>query len=466
MSTTAAQQKGILVVHADGAASWWSRLVPAVSAVTVPVGPGAAVQVDAGHPERVLAWSVEATGDLAALARALGDPDLVDRTRALTSDAGEVYVDDVPLLTEPWTRRATVAAVDRCTVRPIAEGALLLDWAESAYNTGNLGDAERLFAAAAPTLMTLGEQCVDGLLAGGVAADVTRVAAVAAEALVAHGWGPDIRALSQRLSEGLNMPVDNGNASVLLSDWVTAAAVETHLGGGVPSAVRPAYVDPEVVPQRLLAWTGADHPDLIVEMDSGESTLVSVLLEASADVRSPEAAHMMAYAAESDGTLVAVAPMHVERRSLTAVLTPPARDEITLVFGIYDADIDPMRLRNDATGQVLIEVDRWMRDAFTRHRYAQVLSYASSAENLDEARARQRTHLGIARTAADNAIELLESEGLRPGVDQAAAALLMGRRDAIKSYRGTIAAAATTVSSWRPLLAEIVEPEPADDGDD
>lgn len=464
MSTTAAQQKGILVVHADGAASWWSRLVPAVAAVTVPVGPGAAVQVDAAHPERVLAWSVDVDGDMVALARALGDPDLVDRTRVLTSDAGEVYLDDVPLLTDPWTRRATVAVVDRCTVRPIAEGALLLDWAESAYTTGKFGDAERLFAAAAPTLMMLGEQCVDGLLAGGVAADVTRVAAVAAEALASHGWGPDIRALSQRLTDELNPPVEYGTASLLLSDWVTAADVETHLGGGVPSAVHPAYVDPEAVPQRLLAWTGADHADLIVEIDSGKSALVSVLLEASADMRSPEAAQMMAYAAESDGTLVAVAPMHVEGRSLTAVLTPPARDEMTLVFGIYDADIDPTRLRNDATGQVLIEVDRWMRDAFTRHRYAQALSYASSAEDLEEARARQRTHLGIARTAADNAMEILESEGLKPGVDQAVAALLMRRRDAIKSYRDSMVPE-TPAAVWRPLLAEIVEPESTDGAD-
>ena len=463
MSTTAAQHKGILVVHPDGAASWWSHRVPAVAAVTVTVGHGAAVQVDAAYPQQVLAWSVAAGGDVEALARALDDPELVARVQVLTADTDEVLPDDAPVLATAWQRRATVAAVDQCSVRPVSEGALLLDRAEAAVETGNSEAAEQLFALAAPTLMHLGEQCLDGILVGVVASDVARMAGVAAEALSAHGWGPDIQELARSLADELDATADHGIAAI--NDWVASVGVQTHLGEGAPGTLLATYVDPALVPQRMLAWTGADHPDLMVEIGSDETALVSVYLDAAADVRSPDSMRLLAYAAEPDGTVAAVAPMYVVGRALVATLSFAGRDEATLSFGVYHADVDPARLRTDPLAQVLVEVDRWMLDAFSRHRYARALLYASTAGDDHDAQKRQHTQLGIARTAAENAIELLESYVPSAATDHRAAALLVARRDAIRSYRESLTADQHYPDSLRPLLAEVVEPEPVEDGD-
>lgn len=461
MTTPQSHDEGVLVVHADGAASWWSRRVAAVAEVAVPVGRNAAVQVDAAHPERVLAWSVHSGGDVQALARAFGDPELEDRIAFLTTDSDEVYIDQAPILTEPWVRRATVAAVSQCTVRPVSEGVLSLNRADSEYATGNIDAAKRLFAISAPVLLHLGEQCLDRTLGGRVAADVTRLATVAADALQANGWGPELTALSARLATELG--ANRELATTTLADWVPSVAVASRLGAAdAPAAVWSTYIDPRSVPQRLLAWPGADSPDLIIEIDDDRTVLVSVMLAESVDVRSPDINQLMAYAAATDGQLVAVSPMHVAGRTLTATLQPTDVEPADLTFGVYHLDRDPARLRADPMGQTLIEADRWMLEAFNQHRFAQAVVYADAGRELDEARKRQKTHLSMARTAADNAIEILENAGLSGTIDKQAAAQLLARRTAIAAYRDTFTPDASTHPGWQPLLAEVIAPDPPD----
>lgn len=459
MSTAQSEGKGVLVIHADGAAAWLSPLAPAVAGVRVGVGIGAVIEVDAANPASVLGWGLQADGDAAAMAEALNEPSLVQQLSVLAGTADDVFVKSAPVLTDPWVRRATVAAVEQCTVRPINEPALLLDKAAADHGTGRTASATHLFRMGAPSLLDFGEDCLSGAITGGAATDVATIAGIAARSLENTGWETEVRELAARLDS--HVGVSDGLLQSLLEEWSPAlVAGNLNVSVGTQEVVTKGfYVDPIAVPARLLAWSGGSNSDLTVTWKRGSnSAVVSAELAESTDARSSGAQELIAYASDPRaGIVVAIAPMVVDGRKVHATFDCD-REPGTLSFGVYHSETDIASLRLDLLGRTLAMVDRLMRDAYSHHRYASAAVHSTpTMTDLDAVTNTRNTHLSRARHAADNASVLIEDLlDENDNLDDATVTLLNRRRDAIDGYAESLVPGEVPVAGAETLLSEIV----------
>lgn len=449
---TEANAEGALVVGADGTTSWWLPRAAAVAEVRVPVAVGVEFSVDAGDPTLVLGWSAAADADLAMLSEVFGDAGLVDRIRALRDGDRRIVVEKPPALTRPWVRFATVAAVRQRAVRPLHEGALLLDLAAAASGIGNGEAAAHVFGLAAPSLLALGEGCLVGDIRGGAATELVDIAQAAATALAGTAWAQDVHALATRLQEEVSEVPD-----VFIDDLVGAFSADIWVADvSTPSSVlNPEFVDPALVPARILSWAGAGKPEVFVEMHAGY-VIVTATLAQRVDDRTLEANQLLAYAARrEDGGLVATVPMTVAGRTVKAALA--VGDDLDhLSFGIFHADSDLDDVRADPTGRLMVEVDREMADAFAYQRGAlAVLHRTSIGDDQSAALEAREGAVNEALAASGRALSLV-MEGLDRGIDdEDTREHFESRVEAIEAFetnleRGEIPSGA------EPLLAELL----------
>lgn len=461
---TAHRADGVLFIDDEQTTSWYSARLTAVAPVEIELGAGCVAQIDPAYPDMVLAWRAHSAAAVAALARAVGDPaiaGIVDNARA-AGDGSRVV--RAPVLTAQWAHFALVAAVARWMMRPVHKGALLIDRAVAAAAVDRTAAAKTLFIYAEDALLDLAERCVDAELP----AAVTDLVAHAVR--VADGLG--VAGDSARLADELDRrsAIDDD----ILRDFLTrrrqaATTARTDVQIGTldgEDAVRSLgfdVVDIASVPPRIIAWSGPEQSELLIEHRSDSDVFViTARLADGVDPSCREVRGLLAYAAERDtGTLVTTAPLRLLDRTLIANLPASSRIIADLHFGVFDASTDLDSLRTDPIGRCLAAVDRTMVDAWSHQRTAHAALHtvpaSAAAELLDKAQAEHRAQLRTARSSAANARKLLERE-LRvvdPDDPDAAAlrTLLRDRLDAVNRYARAMATGAD------PILTELVPPE-------
>ena len=475
MTTPDTTGDGLLVVDDTGTVSWWSARPAAVAPVDVTIGPGAVVQVDASYPAQVLNWILAPGADPAVLATAVGDPDLAATITALAGAGEGTTPMAAPQLTPPWARRAEVAAVTRWTMRPLHEGALMLDDAASEYRTGNTLAASRLFALASPTLFDLGEQCLDGTIRGGPAGELREITRIAEHATTGTGWGPEVLALAAALQDHSDLDDDWALAALLTTQDLSSAdatrGVSDWGSTGTEVSITTTALDPHTVPPRILGWSGAETYELLVEYrEDADTVTVTATLAATVDPLCLEAQQLLAYAADrATGAVTACAPMQVQGRAVVATLPCRGRHPDTLHIGVYYVDTELDELRPDELGQLLTDVDRRMLEAWNHHRTALAAVHAVPADaDADLWAAAAKLHkkqIDQAYRCAHNAASKIRAfVATHPDIPGDVVAALNARRAVILDYRNDLdAAAPTRTTDTHPLLAEMLPVEPWDE---
>ncbi|MFI6165481.1 hypothetical protein ACIBCN_01725 [Nocardia sp. NPDC051052] len=456
---------GVLSIDATGNASWLTVRQAAVAMVDITVGAGCFVHVDAAHSATVLAWEVDAAADPEPLGFAAGDPALAALVRHLRERGETAEIVRGARLTAQWSRFAEVAAVARWTMRPVDRAALLLDRAVAEAGVGHGAAARNLFTFAEDALIDFGRRCVDGEMSSAVIDLVRRAAIVAGSA----GFTGEIDSLARELGAAGAIADDRVFAG--LAEWnyavqeAGAVAQSTELGAGTVSlTVGSEMLDIAAVPPRIVAWAGADVPELLIEHDLDTDRIVlTALLSDGVDPDSAEARRLLAYAANKDsGALVATAPTRVAGRSISANLPARGHDIDDLHCGVFDAKVDVESLRGDPAGRCLAEVDRYTVEAWNWQRAALAAWNAvpdnASAEVWAAARVVFDDCLIDARKAARIALRKL-ADGV---ADTAPIELLLRTRsEAVTAFLDELAM--VPAAQARPLLSELVPPEPDDE---
>ncbi|WP_338773471.1 hypothetical protein V7968_18355 [Nocardia vulneris] len=453
-------------------AVWRSTSAAAVAEVTVAVGPGVSVTVDAADPGTVLAWSVGAQADPAALTTACTEDvtALVAQIRAGTGTAA-----DTPLrLTPTWTRRALVAAVSQRFPAPLHEGALLLDAAAADQGVGDTALAAVTLGWAAPVLDVLATASLTGELTDAAAATLNDVAQQCDRAAAGVDVGTEVAAIAERLAHRRTVVAERRLRPLL--EWLALSgdsAPAFTLGGGTEPGVTPAGLPEEVdllaVPARILRWAGSRAPEIRVlpttpVEDRGHQTArVHVPLADHVDALCREAGVLRAYAADGQsGRLLCTTTMRVRERMLVGELRFRRRHDDTPVYGVFSADLGPGVLRCTPTGRALRSIDRLMIDAWSTHRGAVAAAAATDPDAPDAApeqlRGRAEGLLVRARSLTDNALDRLEVLAARIAADdELLGDRLDARLDAIEGYLSTLEGSALHLApGTEPLLAEQV----------
>ncbi|MRH91689.1 hypothetical protein GFY24_30335 [Nocardia sp. SYP-A9097] len=472
---------GVLFLTEDGAAEWVSERTAAVATIGITVGGGCLIHVDAAAPGEPLRWTVPPGSDGSELARAVGDSGLVGVLAQARRDGTTRHrILAAHSLNEPWVRFAEVEALARWAMRPLHRGALAIDRAVAAHAVGYLGDARAWFTRAEHTLIDLGARYLDGELPDTAADLVYNALLVAAEAGI-DGEFPDLspdRPSHAQISDTAVLEV--------ITRWdrtgtaASAAGAIWTLGGdeNTDPDRDVGFIDIRAVPPRIIAWSGSDQPELLIEYDSGADTFaVTAWIADDVDPRCREVRQLIAYAARrADGALVATAPVRLQGRSLVAGL-PAASGAIgELIFGILDAATDIDELRTDQVGRCLTEVDRTMIDAWGRARAATAALYTVSAmageTALYKAQSEHRSRMRIVRSLVSTARarlerELAQLESIPTDPESDAAHMdAADRRALITLLRARDIALARYVRSLRhgevaePALAELIPPQP------
>ncbi|MGW4846897.1 hypothetical protein [Nocardia brasiliensis] len=471
---------GIPIPLGPPPAVWRSTSVAAVAEVTVAVGPGVSVTVDAADPGTVLAWSVAAQADPAPLATACTQDvtALVEQVRAGTdTDA------DTPLRLGPaWTRRALVAAVSQRFPAPLHEGALLLDAAAADQGVGDTALAAVTLGWAAPVLDALATASLTDQLTGAAATTLNDVAQQCERAAAGVDVGTDVTAIAERLAHRQTAVAERRLGALL--EWLARSgdsALALTLGGGTESGVAPAGLPEEVdllaVPARILHWAGSREPEIRMLTttrtgDEGYETIrVQVPLADQVDALCREAGVLRAYAADGQsGRLLCTATMHVRERTLVGELRFRRRHGEDPVFGVFSADLGPGVLRCTSTGRALRSIDRLMIDAWSTHRGAVAAAAATDPDAPDaiqeQLRGRAEGLLVRARSLTNNALDRLEVLAARiSSDDELLGDQLDARLDAIDGYISTLEGSALHLApGTEPLLAEQVPADDAQDG--
>lgn len=481
MTADGKQSDGTLVVDATGGLSWWSHEVPAVAMVDLAIGEGVSVQVDAASPSSVLAWVCLPGGDVDALGAAMADNGFASRLADLRKKGESFSVEGGPTLADTWSRRALVSAVSRWSLRSLHEGALILDEAASEYRAGNEPAAARLFTLGASSLLALGEDCAEGDVVAGPAIEVVEILRIAGEAVAGSKLGDAALELAARCGEPTSFADDE--LREILAEWDLAAAesqyTAVHYGEGQASDLRidTGFIDVQAIPPRIIAWEGADVPDLIIEYQSGkDSVLITATLAGGVDPFSLEVQQLLAYSSDADtGMLAASAPMAVNGRTLAASLPCSGRDPDEFHFGVFYADTDVRALRTGRAGRLLIEVDRLMVDSWNHQRAGISALYtvdaSSNGTKFDDAQRIFRDQIRLAGDLASEAEGRLDrildsfSETNESDEDPTAR-LIRAKIDAISRYLEQLDVLDSAPRSMHPLLAEMLPNEAWEEDED
>ncbi|MEV4154915.1 hypothetical protein AB0J48_18015 [Nocardia salmonicida] len=438
---------GRLVVDDLGGVSWFALRTPALPAAQLRVDPGISLAVDPVSPADPLGWSIDPGADPAALGEVFSDPALVSLVAMSRADGPSIARCDCPTLPPTWAHRAHVAATARWTLRPLDNGALLLDEAMAESRCGRLALARRLFGYGEYALLALGEQAVDGELSS-AATELVRAAMVAA---VATGLGGEIADLAEQL-----IGVEEAHLSAALADWravdesvLVGAGTYAHDRAAPESDTAYVMADPTVLPPRILAWPGAARPEIRVDYRAGAYELRS-RLAAGVDPWCAEATELLAYTVdETTGRLLGVAPVEAGPNGDLFAELPDRGEPGARAFGLFSAEIDPEQLRGTAFGRTGIEVDRELLEGWNFDRAAATRRHLTGdSPELTELVIAAETAVGNARALVDDL--LLDDH------PDAVARTLQARLEAIDAYLAVLVDAEPRQGAV--LLCELIEP--------
>ncbi|MET4049466.1 MULTISPECIES: hypothetical protein [unclassified Rhodococcus (in: high G+C Gram-positive bacteria)] len=466
-----------LVLSDTTGSSWDSGLAPAVAEVAVEIAPGVDVVVDAADTSTLLSWRVLRDSNAQAFSDAVAEPDVAQIVESARTGS-ETECDTLHLV-PTWIRRARTSAIARWELSPIDEGALMLDEAGARYRTGDHDGAARLVAAASPALEMLTEDCENGETCSSATSELALLAAFAREVTIGEDWGYAIAALSGRIDTIAAIDtVDDELLIRWLEDLVEAQAfdlVGIDLAGGDSTArseVQRAFVDPHLVPPRILEWRGARVPELRAEFDTGARPprlVLTVPLASGVDPQCAEASRLIGFAADSSGKLLATTPMVPTGTILTGSFSIKEAEFETATFGIFDSTGDPRDLRLGRLAPALIDADRNMIEAWGLGRSATAALHTVDASADEEATAAAQSvadgFTADALDAADCAVAALERVRTSSGVESTPLlALVAARIDAIRAFIERIESHTPELGA-QPLLTELLRAPQFDDSD-
>jgi hypothetical protein len=458
-----------------GDLSWDSDVAPAVAEVAVSIAPGVVVVVDAADTSTVLRWHVAEGGGIRALAAACVEPGLggiLERAASgIESECDAVHLD------ARWTRLGLTAACGRWSMVRMNESVLVLDGAAARHRIGDTAAAARLFAVASATLEGLGVDCLNGEMSSSAAKEMAIVTLEAAEAVSETTWGYVLMDLAARVQAATAFDDDT------LRQWIedlvetqSLSLVDTDMAGdGTRSraSVFSGYIDPHVVPPRILAWRGASTPDIEATYRAEGETgrvILSAQLAQGIDAHSREAGEMLAYAANRrSGQLLVSVPMVADGTSLIGMMEIDEDSLSDICFGIFCASSDPRDLRAGDSAGVLVDVDRLMLEAWGLQRAKLTALYVANSTSESEARravtSAARGFTREALDAAESAVEKLTWLNDEFGRDsQSWGALLESRIEAIERFMAAVEDDRAEPPGTQPLLAELLI-TPSDDND-
>jgi hypothetical protein len=371
---------GTLVATDGGGVAWWSDLPAAVAPGSVRASVGAAYQVDGADPRRLTAWSASSTDHLNELAMLLSGAEWLDQaSEALASPTlGPIRL-AMPAPADAAARLGLVHAVGRWYVRPVDISLLDIDEALAWHDAGRDRDAARLFSLSARPLVDLCEDALDGGLPA-PASSLVSTAAQAAAGLLSddHPDVEEVRDLAVQLAA-------RDVLSSLSLSWAPARLQPVRRAGGL--SLFAEFVDLSLVPPRLLAWSSARDPEIIVahhhDADEVEITvgLADGVLAEDADVK-----ELTVTLADRDtGQTWSAAGLVADEtgRAIGARLALFGRSPDTLVVTISSPEHEP-RGRATANGRILAQVERYSVEAWTLRRTAAVLLLAGDQERAAE----------------------------------------------------------------------------------
>ncbi|MGW2787024.1 hypothetical protein ACWC3X_38420 [Streptomyces populi] len=382
-----------------------------------------------------------------------------------------------PPLPDAWARLGLVTGVQRWLPAPVPEATLAVDWALACHGAGLTEQARARFAAASASLLSRDEQFLEGELPEAMRPGL--LAATHAAAQLLGSQHPDAEELNDRATE-LEQTASLPEADRTAREDLLAPLLGTAEPAAVQAEPSPrtealqeatsAWVDPALVPARILRWDGAETPDLLVETHQGRPR-ITVALADDADPDDQEVTELVARVL--DLTTGAVcgsgvflpAPSDGHRIYADLDVLTPAADPLMQVYqaGRPHPFLDTIR------DQELVRVDRLMLEAWALHRLAIA---AQALDDLDREillpRAADRARLAAA------ALEDLASawpqqdasaSPLQPGLRVAAGHPtredLLARAEAIRSYHTQLAIASPNLTDQakdlvtQPLLAEM-----------
>ncbi|WP_338890573.1 hypothetical protein [Rhodococcus sovatensis] len=450
----------------DAGMHWDGDTAPAVAEVFLELAPGVNVVVDAADPSTLMGWTIAREADVGSLARACIESDLA---HVVESDgSGAVISCEAFHLDADWTRRATTAAVARWWMSPLDEGALMLDEAGARRRTGDIDGASRLVALALPALESLADDAANGELSGGALSELATLTRAASAATSGLSWGYPLLSMANRVDTVRE--IDETRLERWLEELVddkSFGLVDVGMAGGPSIAraeVQRGYIDPHVLPPRILRWNGARSPEWTAEVDTKAPThriVLSVELDAAVDLQCDEASRILGFAADRTGKLIATIPMMAQGHVLLGALPINETSFDTTVFGLFDAETPTMNLRLGPLAEPLISVDRHMLDAWMLSRTAHavvaavnlgadedVLAFAQSAadgfvRDAVEAAGRALTALNVPKAAADAS-------------DTPLAILVANRVAAIEAFVDRLESRLDQPAGAQPLLAELL----------
>lgn len=485
---------GDLITTQQGQLTWWAAQPAPVAAGVISPVPGVTVSVDLTDPRRVVAWTVPSPDALQALSGLFGQTWL-DTVRASLTDAPGLRTAAAsapPPLPEAWARLALAAGVQRWLPAPVPEAALCIDWALACHAVGLAEQARTEFATASASLLQRAEQCLDGDLPPAMRPGLHAATHTAAQLL--GNEHPDAAELADRAADlkeaaDRQATVIHAAASAVGQDFLTAltgAALAVHAGltvPDVPEALTTAWVDPTLVPARILRWEGAENPELLVE-SYPDRLLISATLAEDTDPEDKEVTELLARVLDpATGTVCGSGAftgledlLGQDGHKIVAEvpLLAPAPELPTVQ--VYQAG-RPHHVLDTIRGPQLIRVDRLLLEAWTLHRLAlaaHALGDAAADTLLQEAADRAQW----AATALDERIDTPTTDdtglpglvaddrtplpaGLRLTAGRPTSADLRARLHAIRRYRTVLVAGLEAtgdhlaVQVTQPLLAEL-----------
>lgn len=463
-------------VLSDSSAVYWvGGTAPAVGEVCVEVSSGIDVVVDAADLSRLLSWRVANDGDLRAFADAVIETP-AERT-VFSARAGVETECDAFHLVPDWTRRALTVAVAKFQPAPLDEGALMLDEAGARYSTGDTLGAVQLVAVSSPTLETLADGSLNGKISSSAILELAQLAASARAATSDTDWGYSIAVLSERVRA-----IDTFDDDILISwleELVEADAfdlVGSDLAGGEPVAAFEtirAYVDPHVVPARILKWSGARTPELVAEFDTGavpSRVVLKAALAPGVDPLCHEANRLIGYAADSSGAIIVSTPMVPDANSVTGTLLLAEPDFRRVSFGIFDSYVDPRDLRLGPLASALIDADRNMIEAWSLSRSSVAALHAKDAtDDRDAISTATSAAEGFDLDSVDAARRAIAALELVRGSEGFSETPLIGlvstRIGSIERFISQVQTHLALPMGSHPLLSELVPPPQFDDTD-
>ncbi len=439
---------GVLVVDDEAGISWWSPRWHAVARVDLRLGPGVAGVVDAARTDRLLAWAVDPGAAVDPLVAAVDTA--LDLAGLLTElRAGGPSVTTMPglQLTAAGRRYAYIAALDRCLLYPVDRGALLIDEAEAALAMGRRRSAEDLFDHAEYALVDLAERAIDGGLPGllvGRLRDALQHAArlgVAEEATELAGEIPDPATLADSDLAGTLAAWLDAEQSPTISGPAVLGALDDEM----PELTADGYLDIAAVPPRILAWNGAESPDLRIDhLPDRDRFVISAPLAAGVDPTCREAGELLAWTTDREtGRLVAVAPMTVRDGAVVGELPAGGRELYEIEAGIAGGGSEPGGVPAGPAWYDLVLADRALFESWNHYRAALATVGAvgpdAGAAEIEKAERDRDRRLGYARTAAQGALDtftglLADRADDRADSDDPIVTRLRGRAAAVAAY--------------------------------